>query len=143
MPFGTLQEHFICLLHQLLLYYTLIVTSQETNRNQSLSYSDFPLQSYAYLNYYNIIQGHLQLAHLADAPFEQFRRSIIFSVVILSTVTMLQKTGKVVISADDFDKIILVLLAYIIMGNKLLINNFIIQFIFILLGMYQVSYVSY
>jgi hypothetical protein len=60
------------------------------------------------------MKGHLQLAHLSDAPFEQFRSSIIFSVVLLSTLTLAQKFAGLVINIDT---VILVLVATMVVGK--------------------------
>jgi ethanolaminephosphotransferase len=60
--------------------------------------------------------GHLQLAHLADAHFMQFRKTFLTSFILLDTVTLANYFLKIQIV--DIDKLIIVLLVLHFIGNS-------------------------
>jgi ethanolaminephosphotransferase len=63
--------------------------------------------------------GHLQLAHLADAKFMQFRKSILISSILLSVVAVCNNlSGSNII---DIDKLIIALLILHVIGNNYII----------------------
>jgi ethanolaminephosphotransferase len=62
------------------------------------------------------LMGHLQLAHLADAKFMQFRKSLMTTYVLLGSISILNALFKV--SVVNIDYVIVILLCLHIIGKN-------------------------